>query len=162
MNACISMYPVESPKTAFPHSEGSCLSGPWRSHWLQPSASSRAKKKQIIQDTILQISWSLKFKGMPSAVSILASSIQAGPSCNTSWPCFSCAASAGARMPVGHHGVRHCRICIYTFAYLYLHSLFHLYVMFSGSKMTGCLYLNEGGRRCRPVFVQNTLRQVFT
>lgn len=26
---------------------------------------------------------------------------------------------------------------------------------------TGGLYLNEGGRRCRPVFVQNALGQVF-
>ncbi len=25
-----------------------------------------------------------------------------------------------------------------------------------------CLYLNEGGRRCRPAFVQNTLGEVFT
>lgn len=44
------MYLAWSPKTAFPHSEGSCLSDPWRSHWLQPSASSGAQNHQIIQD----------------------------------------------------------------------------------------------------------------
>lgn len=43
MNVCFNTYPAWSPKTAFQHSEGSCLSGPWRPHWLQPSASSRGQ-----------------------------------------------------------------------------------------------------------------------
>lgn len=44
-NEYINVYQAWSPKTAFQHSEGSCLSGPWRSHWLQPSASSRGQTK---------------------------------------------------------------------------------------------------------------------
>lgn len=43
MNACMNMYQASSPKTACQHSEDSCLSDPWRSHLLQPSASSRGK-----------------------------------------------------------------------------------------------------------------------
>lgn len=103
---------------------------------------------------------------MLSVVSVLASSIQAGPSCNTSWPCFSCAASAGARMPVGHHGVDSAEVALIT---LQICTCIPSFICMQccqsaewPSACTGCLYLNEGGRRCRPGFVQNALGQVFT
>lgn len=101
MNACINKYRVWSPKIAFQHSEGSCLSDPWRSHWLQPSASSRAKNKNEAKLTDAFIFYGV----MSSVFSVPASSIQAGPSCSTSWPCFSCSASAGAPRPVEDRGV---------------------------------------------------------
>lgn len=46
---------------------------------------------------------------------IPASSTQAGLSCSTSPPCFSCAASAGAPMPAGHGGIEcgFAKMCFY-------------------------------------------------
>lgn len=64
----------------------------------------------------------LKKQVRPSEVSVPASSIQAGPFCNTSWPCFSCASSAGAQRTVGNHGIDNAEFALITLqvsAYFY-------------------------------------------
>ena len=63
---------------------------------------------------------------MSSVVSVPASSIQAGPSCSTSRSCFSCASSAGAQKPVGHHGDESAEFVISNCTYYYLYSVFYL------------------------------------
>lgn len=76
---------------------------------------------------------------------IPASSTQAGLSCSTSPPCFSCAASAGAPMPAGHGGIEcgFAEMCFYP-------RLFNIR-----------LYLDAQRRRYWPAFVQNTFGKVF-
>lgn len=153
MNVCINKYQVWSPKIAFQHSEGSYLSDPWRSHWLQPSASSRAKNTNEAKLTDAFIFYSV----MSSVFSVPVSSIQAGPSCSTSWPCFSCSTSAGAPRPVEDHRVDNTLINLLTCVLSFIRMLCCQTLSVNGL----CVYLNKRWRWCRPAFVQNALGQVF-
>lgn len=59
-------------------------------------------KASQLQSDHLAGKYNNKITGRPSSViSVPASSIRAGLSSNTLWPCSACAASAGAPMPVG-------------------------------------------------------------
>lgn len=96
------------------------------------------ERKKIVQNQ--QVNYFLKSL-VPPVVTVPVSSIQAGPSCNTSWPCFSCAASAGARRPVGHHGINNVEFALITLqiltcTYYYL----YLYIMMSDSRMILCVW----------------------
>lgn len=84
-------YPVWCPETVFQQSEDSRPSGPWRSHWRLPFASSAVKMNKGFS--------MVTFKFLLSLFNKPVSSIQAGPSCSTWWPCFSCADSSGFLKP---------------------------------------------------------------
>lgn len=162
------MYLAWSPKTASPHSEGSCLSDPWRSHWLQPSASSGAEKHQTTQDE--------KWAHLLIWLKVSDHAFCSQRTCffHSGWTllqyvltmflmCSLCRCSDAWRASWNWQ----CIGRVNNFTDLYLYLFCHLSVICGQSAEwpSICaiwLYLNEGGRRGRPAFVQDTCRKVST